>query len=225
MTINKIEGRILLRKKIYNMLKEAIVTGELDPGQRLIESQLAREMGISRTPIREALRQLESEGYITSIDNGGVKVSEITEDDIHEWYEIKKVLDKLSIIKTIDNITEDQIKDLEEYINKSKKLLEKNNYDKDKMIALHSAFHQKIFEASNNKLIKTIMEDYQHYNLRLRKYMADSLSWHDKMVKEHEKILQAIKEKDKDTAIELVNEHSISGKQQVLERISQSKKK
>jgi len=224
MTLMEIKERTLLREKIYEMIKEAIITGELSPGKRLVETKLVEDIGISRTPIREALRKLESEGYVTPIKQGGVKVSEITEDDIHEWYEIKKVLDNLAIIKAIDYITQKQIEDLDNYIEKSKELLEEEDFDKEEMVKLHAAFHQKIFEASNNKLIKMIMEDYQHYNLRLRNYMSDLFDWNEKMIEQHEKILEAIKEKNKEKAKKLINDHSLTGKEDFIKRIKNSKK-
>ena len=224
MAFDKLERKTLLRNKIYEMLKEAIFSGELEPGERIIETRLAEEMGISRTPIREAIRHLESEGYIESMDNGGVKVSEITEDDIKEWHEIKLVFDELAMTKAIDNITEEVIKILKEDLDKVEEAIRKDEIDDEEIINLNTDFHNKMYEISGNKLIKTIKDDYQKYNYMMRKYLSKIEGRHQQALLEHKQILEAIINRDKEKAVELSKEHRESSKSALLNKLEGLKK-
>lgn len=225
MAFNKLERKTLLRDKIYEMLKEAIFSGELEPGERIIETRLADEMGISRTPIREAIRHLESEGYIESMNNGGVKVSEITEDDIIEWHEIKLVFDELAMKKTIDNVTEEVIEILKEDLNEVEKALNQENIDDEEIINLNTDFHDKMYEIGGNKMIKTIKDDYQKYNYMMRKYLSKIEGRHQQALLEHKEILKAIIDRDKEKAVRLSKEHRESGKQALLDKLKKIKQK
>lgn len=225
MAFNKLERKTLLRDKIYEMLKEAIFSGELEPGERIIETRLADEMGISRTPIREAIRHLESEGYIESMDNGGVRVSEITEDDIKEWHEIKLVFDELAMKKTVDNITEEIIEILKEDLNKVEKAISQEKIDDEEIIKLNTDFHNTMYEISGNKLIKTIKEDYQKYNYMMRKYLSKIEGRHQQALLEHKQILEAIINRDKEKVVKLSQKHRESSKEALLNKLEKIKKK
>lgn len=219
MTFDKLKRENPLRNKIYDMLKEAIFSGELEPGERIIETRLADETGISRTPIREAIRHLESEGYIEPADNGGVKVSEITEDDIKEWHEIKLVFDELVIKKVVDNITEEVIELLKEDLDKVEEAIKENNINDEEIINLNTDFHDKMYEISGNKLIKTIKDDYQKYNYMMRKCLSKIEGRHQKALLEHKQILEAIINEDKEKAIELSRKHGKSSKRALLNKL------
>lgn len=223
MAFQKIERKTLLREKIYDMLKEAISSGELKPGERIIESRLAKDIGISRTPIREAIRLLESEGYLESMENGGVRVTEITEEDIKEWSEIKSVLNELAVMKTIDRISKEEIEKLKIDLEKVEKVLEEGeNIDNEEIISWNADFHQRIFEASGNSLIKSISKEYQKYTYIMRKYLSQIEGRHEQALKEHKEILRAIVEKNKEEAIRLSKEHSESSKNALLKMINAS---
>lgn len=223
MVINKLGNKELLRDKIYEMLKEAIYTGELEPGERIVETRLADEIGISRTPIREAIRRLESEGYIDALDNGGVKVAEITEDDIKEWNEIKLVFDQLAVKKVIDNMTDEVIQDLKEDLEKVEEALKKDNINDEEIIDFNTDFHDKMYEISGNKLIKTIKDNYQKYNYMMRKYLSKIEGRHHQALMEHKEILEAIINKDKEKAVMLSKKHSESSKKALLDKLSKLK--
>lgn len=219
MVISKLENKKLLRDKIYEMLKEAIYTGELEPGERIVETRLAEEIGISRTPIREAIRKLESDGYIDALENGGVKVAEITEDDIIEWNEIKLVFDQLAVKKAIDNISSSMIEKLKDDLNKVEAALKKDEIDDEEIIDFNTSFHDKIYQISGNKLIRTIKDNYQKYNYMIRKYLSKIEGRHHKALIEHKEILEAIIAKDKEKAAELSKKHSENGKKALLEKL------
>lgn len=219
MAFQKIGKNKLLREKIYDMLKEAIVSGELKPGERIIESKLAKDIGISRTPIREAIRLLESEGYLESMDSGGVRIVEITEEDIKDWSEIKSVLNELAVIKAIDNITDQEIKELEKDLEEVEKTINNSNNGTDEIIERNTDFHQRIFAASGNDLIKNISYEYQKYTYIMRNCLSQIEGRKKQALKEHKKILKAIKKRNKEKAIKLSKEHSESSKKALLKKI------
>lgn len=225
MDFDDIGCKTLLRDKIYNKLKEAIVSGELGPGERVIESKLANEIGISRTPIREAIRRLESEGYLESMRRGGVKVTKITEEDIKEWSEIKNTLNELAVKKAVERITDEEIDDLEECLIKAEERYEKDPNDKTGVIRHNANFHQKLFDISGIELIKNISSGYQKYTYMMRKYLAEIKGRQKRAIAEHRELFEAIKKRDKEKAIEISKRHSENSKKELLDYIEQGNSK
>jgi len=221
MPIEQIEEKTLLRKKIYDMLKEAIISGELEPGERIIELELAEKIGISRTPIREAIRQLESKGYFESIEKGGVRVAKISEKEIKDWSEIKNVLNEFAIKKAVNNITYEQLEELEKVLEDIKDAVEEEN--ESKISLKNERFHEIIFEASNNGLIKSIGKEFQNYSLLLRSYLSHFTTRRENAYIEHKKIFEALKNKDQNEAVKLMREHSKNSKEALLEQLGTKK--
>ena len=224
MDFEDIGCKTLLRDKIYNKLKEAIVSGELGPGERIIETKLAEEIGISRTPIREAIRRLESEGYLESMRRGGVKVTKITEEDIKEWSEIKNTLNELAVKKAVERIKDEEIEELEECLIKAEQIYEKDPTDKTGVIRFNANFHQKLFEISGIELIKNISSEYQKYTYMMRKYLAEIEGRQKRAITEHRELFEAIKERDKEKAIAISKRHSENSKKELLDYIEERNK-
>ena len=107
-----IDEYLPLRDVVFNTLRRAILKGELEPGERLMEIALANKLGVSRTPIREAIRKLELEGLVVMIPRKGAEVARITEKDLRDVLEVRTSLEKLAIELACDRITEDDIHDL-----------------------------------------------------------------------------------------------------------------
>lgn len=103
-----------LRDVVFNTLRQAILRGELKPGERLMEIQLANKLGVSRTPIREAIRKLELEGLVLMIPRKGAEVADITEKSLKDVLEVRRALEELSVKLTCDRITKEEIKELEQ---------------------------------------------------------------------------------------------------------------
>lgn len=103
-----------LRDVVFNTLRQAILRGELKPGERLMEIQLANKLGVSRTPIREAIRKLELEGLVLMIPRKGAEVADITEKSLRDVLEVRKVLEELSVQLACEKITEEEIAELKE---------------------------------------------------------------------------------------------------------------
>lgn len=108
-----VDAYLPLRDVVFHTLREAILKGELKPGERLMELQLASKLGVSRTPIREAIRMLEQEGLAVTIPRRGAEVARMTEKDMKDVLQIREVLDELAVRLACDNITKEEIKELE----------------------------------------------------------------------------------------------------------------
>ena len=138
-----------LRDVVFNTLRRAILKGELKPGERLMEIQLAQRLGVSRTPVREAIRKLELEGLVNMMPRRGAVVAEITLQDLEDVLEVRAVLEELAVQKACENITEDQLRDLKKAANDFKRSLEDDNLLA--CVETDMAFHEIIYSAANNR--------------------------------------------------------------------------
>ena len=137
-----------LRDVVFQTLRQAILKGELKPGERLMEIQLAQKLGVSRTPVREAIRKLELEGLVLMIPRKGAEVAEITIKDLEDVLEVRAALEELAVCDACENITEEQILALKEAADNFQAALESD--DLVKCAETDMAFHEIIYSATNN---------------------------------------------------------------------------
>ena len=215
-----IERHQTLREKILETIREAILKGNLKPGEKVAEPELAERFGISRTPIREAFRQLESEGYLTVIPRKGAVVAALSEQDVQEYYAIKSILEGYAAELAADKLSEKELEKLEAINERLKKLAAEE--DVKTFYRVHNEFHELFLKASgNNKLVELIQQLGMKFN-RLR--MA-SLSVEGRMnisVAEHEKLLEAFRRHDGATAENLVKKTAAIGGKVLLESLTQA---
>lgn len=213
------ERHLTLREKILETIREAILSGSLQPGERVSEPDLAERFGISRTPIREAFRQLETEGYLTVIPRKGAVVSSLSERDVEEFYAIKSILEGYAARMAAENLTDKEILRLEAINEKLEQLA--NAEDIKAFFKVHNEFHELFIRAAgNDKLLELINQLMLKFN-RLR--MA-SLSVPGRMqisVNEHIKILDAFKKKDGEKADGLVRKTAAYGGQVLIQSLAQ----
>ena len=203
--ILKIEGYELLSQKVYRALKTEIIKGSLKPGTKLSEGKIAKQMEVSRTPIREALRELAAEGFVKISPNQGVVVSNASVEDVQEVLQIRGVLEGLAARLATKMISEEEIKELEKY----QKQMEYYT-KKDDVLAfseMDAEFHELILNiCGNNKLIqirKNISDQAHRYRIR-------SLSIPGRLkysLKEHQEIVEALKRKNAEQADRLSQKH------------------
>ncbi|MEA3464411.1 MAG: GntR family transcriptional regulator [Thermodesulfobacteriota bacterium] len=209
-----IERHQTLREKILENIRDAILKGTLKPGERVSEPDLAERYGISRTPIREAFRQLESEGYLTVVPRKGAVVTSLSERDVEEFYAIKSILEGYAARLAADKLTGKEVERLTAINKRLAKLAEAG--DVKAFFRIHSEFHDLFIKASGNqKLFELIQQLLTKFN-RLR---IASLSLPGRMelsVKEHEKIIEAFKNHDGITADGLVQKNAAYGGQVLL---------
>ena len=156
-----------LRDVVFNTLRHAILKGELEPGERLMEIALAQKLGVSRTPIREAIRKLELEGLVVMVPRKGAEVADITEKDLRDVLEVRTALEELSIELAMKNMNDDDYKQLRE----ANELFAKDSEGDDliKIAEADVAFHEIIYMATGNKrliqMINNLREQMYRYRL------------------------------------------------------------
>jgi len=204
-----IERHQTLREKILETIRESILKGNLKPGEKVAEPELAERFGISRTPIREAFRQLESEGYLTVIPRKGAVVTELSERDVSEFYAIKSILEGYAARLAARNLSPRDIEKLEQINQRLEHLAEDG--DVKSFYRVHNEFHDLFIKASGNEKLAELIEQVGMKFNRLR--MA-SLSLPGRMeisVAEHRKIIEAFQKKDGEAADNLVSRTAALG--------------
>ena len=197
-----------LRGRVFTKLREDILAGRYQENEELKENTIGTEMGVSRTPVREALRQLELEGLVTMIPNKGAYVTGITSKDIHDIYVIRSYLEGLCARWACENITEAQIEDLEEVLYLSDFHARRSHYDQ--LVELDNKFHDLIYKASGSKILDHVLSDFHHYVERVRKITLAAPARASKSSQEHAAILDAIRKRDGKLAEALAHEHIIN---------------
>ena len=194
-----------LRGRVFNKLREDILAGNYEENCELKEAAISKELGVSRTPVREALRQLELEGLVSIIPNKGAYVKGITAKDIYDIYVMRSYLEGLCARWACEHITLEQLEELEEIVYLSKFHIEKEHWDQ--IFELDNRFHLLLYQACGSKVLEHILTDYHHYVERVRKNTLSSRERASKAGEEHGAILEALKKKDEETAERLANEH------------------
>lgn len=194
-----------LRDVVFNTLREAILKDDLKPGERLMELQLAAKLGVSRTPIREAIRMLEQEGLAVTTPRKGAEVAKMTLKDMEDVLEIRASLDELASQVATVRITEEQLVRLKERKQDFEICLKSGNV---KMIAEADVkFHDVIYEATNNPKLVSMLNNLREQIYRYRiEYLKDSDKY-PTLIKEHEEIYQSLLAHDEEAALKATIVH------------------
>jgi DNA-binding GntR family transcriptional regulator len=214
--LEKIESTDLrpIREIVLERLRKAIIAGSLEPGDRLVETTIAENMGVSRTPVREAFRQLEIEGLAENVPRKGTIVKGISKKDILEIYEIREMLEGLGARLACVNISQSQIEELSEKISKMEQLIDSK--DSTGYWNLHSEFHDIILYVSGNKRLVDQMKQINEYLSNLRRLTLVMDKRRRGAMEEHKKLIKAFEEKDEMLAEKIGREHVIHGRDFLL---------
>jgi DNA-binding GntR family transcriptional regulator len=195
-----------LRDIVFENLREAILEGKLEPGQRLMEVQLAEQLGVSRTPVREAIRKLELEGLVIMLPRKGAYVANVSLKDIIDVLEIRASLEGLAAFLAAERISDEDILKLKTIAEEFKQSLI-DDEDIDTQLKRDIEFHECIFNATNNKklvqLINSIWEQVHRFRVT---YLSD-IDMSLKIIEEHQNILDAISKRDPELAQKYAIEH------------------
>jgi DNA-binding GntR family transcriptional regulator len=211
-----------LREKIADKIRADIIKGVFKNGERLVEPKLAKNLGISRTPIREALRQLEGEGFIEIVPRRGAVVKELTIKDIDDLYAIKANLEGLAAWQATKNLTEEELESLIMINKKFKDIAEKNPSVTDEYLKDNIDFHNIFIAASRNERLVDILDGLSKNFQRLKTMLVSDAGRAAMAVKEHKAIIDAFVSKDPDLAEKSVRNHIISGWEYLKEQIKKS---
>ena len=193
----KMDKYLPLRDVVFKTLRQAILKGELEPGERLMEIQLAERLGVSRTPIREAIRKLELEGLVKNIPNKGAVVVGVTSQDIDDIYTIRTRIEGLAARRCAQNIGDDELEELRQVVELQEYFVTKQDFLQ--VWHLDSRFHEMIYDACRSRPLKQILSLFHNYIQKAREYSVKS-GRAQASAQEHRAILDAIENHDLDGA-------------------------
>ncbi len=202
-----------LRDVVFNTLRTAIITGQFAPGERLMEIALADQLGVSRTPVREAIRKLELEGLVVMIPRRGAEVARITEEGLKEVLEVRCALEELAVELACKRIEKEGLAQLrnahEAFVDAVKKgdILEITNQDE--------LFHECIFERSGNRRLLQMVNNLKEQMFRYRMEYVKEKGYHEELVREHEKLIQTIGDGDA-VAAKAIMKHHIQNQEKMI---------
>lgn len=194
-----------LGSQIFSKIREDILTGVYQQGAELKEASLGAKLGVSRTSVREALRQLELEGLVEIIPNRGARVTGISEKDIKDIYLMRSRLEGLAARLAAENIGEEELAEMEEIQILSEFHLEHSK--KDQVVNMDGRFHEIMYHASGSRMLEHVLTDFHHYAKMARSTSMKVKNRAEESVLEHKAILEAIRNRDVDQAEKLAGEH------------------
>ena len=197
--------KISLLYVVFNTLRQAILRGELKPGERLMEIQLANKLGVSRTPIREAIRKLELEGLVLMIPRKGAEVAEITEKSLRDVLEVRRALEELSVQLACEKITKEEIRELERVAKEFQQVVKSS--DITEIAEVDVRFHDIIYTATDNQKLIQLLNNLreQMYRYRVEYLKRDGVF--PQLIAEHEAIIRHIENNEKEKATEVMCRH------------------
>ena len=202
---NEVTDKYSLRGRVFHKLREDILSGKYKENEELREAAIGDELGVSRTPVREAFRQLELEGLLQIGPNKGAYVTGITVKDGEDIYAIRSLLEGLCARWATENISREQMEEMEENIYLSEFHAGKGHAEQ--LAELDNRFHDILYEASNSKMLEHVLREFHEYVLRVRKKTLSDDARGVQSNAEHRQIMEAIKLRDSDLAEQLANAH------------------
>ena len=201
----KLDSYKPLRELVCENIRQAIIEGTFSPGERLMEIQLADEMGVSRTPVREAIRKLELEGFVVMIPRRGTYVADISIKDITEIYEIRTCLDTLAAGLAAERITDEELEALNRLLVEIGQHIADNNMEK--IVEADTAFHDILYQASRNERLRSIINNLREQLTGIR---GRSMSYPGRLIEtmeEHRTLVDSIAARDSERAQEAARVH------------------
>lgn len=212
-----------LRDVVFNTLRQQILTGELKPGERLMEIHLANKLGVSRTPIREAIRKLELEGLVIMIPRRGAEVAQITWKNLKDVLEVRRALDVLAIELSCDRITKEEQTELQEACKNFEEATK--TADVRGIAEADVKFHDIIVKSTRNDRLIQLVNNLSEQMYRYRFEYLKDISSHASLVAEHNKICQSIINKEVNSAVEAVKIHVDNQEAAIITSLQLEKRK
>lgn len=194
-----------LREIVSDALRQAIRDGLLPPGERLMEIPLAEELGVSRTPIREAIRILEQEGLVVMIPRRGTYVADMSLKDVTEVFELRSILEELAAELAAERITNEEIEALEQHLVEIGNYMNENNLDK--VVQADILFHEILYKASRNDRLVEMINNLREQTLRFRTLSMSQTGRLAKTWDEHRQLVEAISDRDVERARQIARIH------------------
>jgi DNA-binding GntR family transcriptional regulator len=210
-----------LREAVCETLRDAIRKGILEPGERLMEVQLADELGISRTPVREAIRKLEQEGYVIMMPRRGTYVSDISTNDVKEIFEIRSALESLATGLAARRIEQDELETLQNLLVEIEGYIAKN--DIEKIVETDIKFHGLLYKVSRNERLVNIISNLKEQLARFRTLSMSYPGRLQETLEEHSEMVEAIANGDVSAARDAAEHHMERAEKTLLKAIRKAK--
>lgn len=218
----KIEEPKLLSEDIAESIKTAIIKGKFKPGEKISEGELAESMGISRTPLREAFRKLENEGFIEIIPRKGAIVTEIDVQETYHLYEIKSTLEGLAARLAGVNMQEKDLEKLEKVNEELRELIDQN--DLEAFYKAHTKFHEGFVKLSGNRKLIQIISNLNDHFKRFGIVSLTLPGQYENAIKQHEEIIQAFRDGDEKLVEERVKNNVMTGGKVLIDHLAEAEK-
>lgn len=213
-----LQPRLPLQTQVYLALRKAIINGKLPPGSRLIESQIATHLGVSRNPVREALRKLEQDGLVNHTPNHGVTVADIDARQAADIAVVREELEALSCRLAAERITPQDVADLRQLIARNAASIAAG--DIDEVIGVERGFHERIVEISGNVTLARILANLRDIILRFRRVAFVLPDRPEEVLQEHTRVLDALEAHDTALAENLMRQHIRQANKRLQERLA-----
>ncbi len=210
----RLEGYQPLRDMVFDVLMNAIMQGQLSPGERLLEVQLADEMGVSRTPVREAIRRLELEGFVVMVPRKGAYVAGLSIDDVESVYEIRTALETLAVRLAAQRMEAADYEQLDELAGKMQQTWQEG--DVDNWVNLDARFHELLYTFSRNERLISMMSNIMEQLSRYRIISLANVEVRQNSLNEHQTLIEALKRRDSDAAADAAAHHIENTKQSLV---------
>ncbi len=217
----KLGKRKPLREVVYETLKKSILHGKLTGNQRLIEEALARQMGISRTPIREAFHKLEQDELVKRLPKGGFAVREFTQEDVEEIFGIRIALESYAAYLATIHVTPETLLALEEKLKESEKAYQQG--EEETAVQLSTEFHELLYQSCKSRKLTEMIHGYRDYFYRYRSALLQSPDGFKSSITDHRQMLEAMKRKDPNLVESLVRSHLERGREIILKEIAEGR--
>ena len=194
-----------LRDVVFNTLRNAILRGDLKPCERLMEMHLANKLGVSRTPIREAIRMLEQEGLAVTIPRKGAQVAKMTEKDLQDVLEIRDSLDELAVSMACKRMTPEQLGELKESMHDFE--LATRTKDVRKIVEADETFHNVIYRMADNPKLENIVNNLREQMYRYRYEYVKGNSTYSQLIEEHAAIIEGFERQDSQYVKNIMHTH------------------
>ncbi len=211
-----------LREAVCETLRDAIRRGILEPGERLMEVQLAEELGISRTPVREAIRKLEQEGYVIMMPRRGTYVSDVSVGDVKEIFEIRSALESLAAGLAARRIEPEELATLQDLLAEIEGCIAKN--DMEKIVETDIKFHGLLYQVSRNDRLVAIISNLKEQLARFRTLSMSYPGRLQETLEEHSEMVEAIANGDVSAARDAAEHHMERAEKTLLKAMRKAKK-
>ena len=210
-----------LRELVCEHIREAIINGTFAPGERLMEIQMADEMGVSRTPVREAIRKLEMEGFVVMIPRRGTYVSNMSIKDINDVYEIRISLDTLAAGLAAERISDEELEELQRLLVKVGNAIEEN--DMAKVVEADIEFHDVLYKASRNERLRNIINNLREQITVIRGVSMRYPGRLKDTQEEHRRLVESIAARNVEKSQEMARIHLENAEKTLMTAMSERK--